>query len=281
MWATLALMSALSSTPAQAGQLQLKNVRVTYGILGQERKETTYLPGDLVVLAFDIEGLKVAPDGRVQYSTSMELTGKDPMTGKVKSLFKQDPQDLTTVNTLGGSRLPSFALAEIGTDTAPGKYTMTVIVTDVAAKKKAEPLVREFEVKATQFAIVRPGFTYNDMNERGRGAPQIAPPVAVPGQNLLLNFAVIGFDLKGQQQAPNVSVTMEVQDENGKAVLEKPFTGEAQNIDAEFKKLRFIPFQFPMQLNRGGTFKIVLTATDQHTGKKAPLTLDLKVLDVK
>jgi hypothetical protein len=272
-------MSALSSTPAQGGQLEVKNVRVTYGILGQERKDTTYLPGDLVVLAFDMEGLQVGPDGRVQYSTSMELVGKDPMTGKPKTHFKQDPQELTTVNSLGGSRLPSFALAEIGTDTAPGEYTMTVVVTDVAAKKSVE-LKRKFDVKPTQFGIVRPGFTYIDMNERSRGAPQIAPPVAVPGQNLLLNFAVVGFELKGQMQAPNVSVQMEVQDEKGEAVLKKPFSGKAENIEDEYKKLRYIPFQFPMQLNRSGKFKIVLKATDTHTGKSATQTLDLKVIEV-
>src|SRR5215469_8307877 len=74
MWTTLALMSALNWTPAQAGKLELKNDRVTYGILGQERKDTAYLPGDLVVLAFDIEGLTVKDDGQVKYSMSMELT---------------------------------------------------------------------------------------------------------------------------------------------------------------------------------------------------------------
>src|SRR6476659_4949110 len=128
MWTTLALMSAMNWTPAQAGQLELKNVRVTYGILGQERKDTTYLPGDLVVLAFDIEGLKVADDGQVKYSMSMEL-----LDSKGKSLFKKDPQDTIAVNTLGKARLPAFALTEVGTDTAPGKYTMNVVVTDVAA----------------------------------------------------------------------------------------------------------------------------------------------------
>ncbi len=131
MWASLALMSALNWTPAQAGQLELKNVRVTYGILGQERKDTNYLPGDMVVLAFDIEGLKVAADGKVQYSMSMELIDKAG-----KSVFKKDPQEMLTVNTLGGGRLPSFALTEIGTDTAPGTYTMNVVVNDLAAKDR-------------------------------------------------------------------------------------------------------------------------------------------------
>ncbi len=62
---------------------------------------------------------------------------------------------------------------------------------------------------------------------------------------------------------------MEIKDETGQAVLDKPFTGVGTNIDEEFKKLHVIPFQFPMQINRGGKFRIVLTATDKHTKKTA------------
>jgi len=276
MWTTLALMSAMNWTPAQAGQLELKNVRVTYGILGQERKDTTYLPGDLVVLAFDIEGLKVADDGQVKYSMSMEL-----LDSKGKSLFKKDPQDTIAVNTLGKARLPAFALTEVGTDTAPGKYTMNVVVTDVAAKPKASvELKRDFEVKAAQFGIVRPGFMYIGSNDKQIGGAQIAPPVGVPGQSLLFNFAVVGFDLKGDKMQPNVSVKMEVKDESGEAVLKTPFKGVAKEIDEEAKKLRVIPFQLPMQLNRSGKFKVVVTATDEHTGKSTSQTLELKVVEV-
>ena len=282
MWTTLALLSALNGTPAQAGQLELKNVRYTYGILGQERKETPYLPGDVVVVAFDIVGLKVGPDGQVHYSMSTELTGKekDPGTGKPKILFRKDPQNLVTVNTLGGTRLPSIAYTEIGTKTDAGEYTMTVVVTDVAAKASVK-LERKFEVKPTQFGIVRPGFTYIDMNERGAGGTQIAPPVAVPGQSLQLNFAVVGFTLdKTEKMLPKVSVKMEILDESGKPVLEKPFTGVAVNLEKEFKDLGVCPFQFPMQINRSGKFKIMLTAKDEHTGKSATQTLDLKVIEV-
>lgn len=274
MWATLALLSAMNGLPAQAGQLELKNVRVTHGILGQERKDSVFLPGDMYVLAFDIDGLKVTNDGRVQYSMSMELTNAK---GEVQ--FKKDPNEMVTVNTLGGSRLPSFALTEIGVDTKPGEYQMKVVVKDGAAGTSVE-LKRKFDVKPTQFGIVRPGFTYNPLSDRQVGAPQVSPPLAVPGQNLLLNFAVVGFELKGDKQDPNVEVKMEIADDSGKAVVEKPFSGSATNVDEEFKKLRVIPFQFPMQINRSGKFKITLTATDKHTNKTATQTLDLKVVEV-
>jgi hypothetical protein len=277
MWTTLALMSALSWTPAQAGQLQLKNARVTYGILGQERKDTNYLPGDMVVLAFDIEGLKVESDGRVQYSIGMKLYDHKAK----KMVYERAPQPMTVVNTLGGSRLPSFALTNIGTDTEPGKYTMTVMVNDVAGKTSKE-LKQDFEVKKPDFGIVRPGFVYNKMNEEQAGPPTtIAPPLAVPGQNLVLNFTVVGYRLAGDKNQPKVEVKMEVMDETGKdPVLKKPFTGKAEEIIDEAKQLKVIPFEVPIQVNRSGKFKVVLTATDKLANKTVTLTLDLKVVEL-
>lgn len=266
----------MSLTPAQAGQLELKNVRITYGVLGQERKDTTFLPGDMVVLAFDIEGLQATEDGQVKYSMSMELTDS-----KGKSQFKRDPSDTLAVNTLGRSRLPAFALTEIGTDTAPGEYTMNVVVTDVASRAKPKvELHRKFEVKAARFGIVRPHFMYIGMNGNQINGTQVAPPVGVPGQSLLLNFAVVNFDLKGDKMQPNVLVSMVVKDESGQPVWKKPFSGEAKQIAEDAKKVKVIPFQFPMQLNRSGKFTIEITAKDGHTGKSDTQSLELKVVEV-
>jgi hypothetical protein len=277
MWTTLALMSALNWAPAQTEQLETKNVRFTYGMLGQERKDSSYLPGDMVVLAFDVEGLKVASDGQVRYSLGLTLTNKK---GEVK--FGRDPQEMVTVNTLGGSRLPVFARGEIGHDTPPGEYTMTVIVTDMATKeKKSVKLTRPFEVKRTQLGIIRTGFVYNDMSEAGGGRPQLAPPLAVPGQNLVLHFAAVGFELKGDKQQPNLAVKMEVKDDKGNSIL-KPFMGTVSDISESEKKLHFAPLYFPIQLNRSGKYKIVLTLTDKNANDKtATQTLDLKVVELK
>ena len=90
MWATLAIASALSLAPAQAGKLEIKNDRITYGILGQERKETKLLAGDVFIVTFDIEGLQVKDDGRVRYSMGMELLNNK--TGKAE--FTKEPQEL-------------------------------------------------------------------------------------------------------------------------------------------------------------------------------------------
>lgn len=278
MWTTLALMSALSYTPAQSGGLELKNPRFTYGLLGQERKDSNFLPGDMVVLSFDIEGLKVKPDGNVNYSMALKLFNHK----KNKYVFERDPTTWTSVNSLGGSRLPAFVMHAIHPDTEPGDYTMRVDVKDIQGNT-TQKLERKFTLKPLTFAIVNPGFVYLFMDENQAGAaPKYAPPVAVPGQNLMLHFSTVGFAEAGEKNQPKVSVKAEIQDESGKAVLDKPITGKVTEYPEEFRKLKFLPFQVPIQVNRSGKYKVVLTATDEVSGKTTTFTpLDLTVLDVK
>jgi hypothetical protein len=266
MWATLALTTALSLAPAQTGQLELKNVRPTYGILGQERKDTQLVPGDAFVLAYDIENLQVKEDGRVLYSMGMKLTKK----GKPKPEFEQAPEEKETNNTLGGSRLPSFAYVVIGTDTAPGEYTLEVTVVDRTARK-SETLSRTFEVIEPKLGIVRLQLT----TENGRPAA----PLGSPGETRVLNFELVGFALEPKKQQPNITVEMTILDEAGKPVHSKPYTGTTTEVTDEFKK--HIPQQFILHLNRSGKFKLVLKATDTVGKKSVEQSLDLTVNDIK
>src|SRR5206468_504491 len=100
-------------------------------------------------VAFDADGLKVSDEGQVLYRMGMELTNR-----KGERVYGSDPQDLETVNTLGGTRLPCFAQAVIGTQTPPGEYTMKVTLTDRAAKT-TQTLTRKFEVLKPQLGFVR------------------------------------------------------------------------------------------------------------------------------
>jgi hypothetical protein len=274
MWATLALMAALGSAPAQnpAQELRLDNVRETYGILGQKRPDNKLLPGDVYVVAFDIMNLQVKDDGKVQYSMGMELLDKDK-----KTQYKKEPNELEAVNSLGGSRIPSFALSVIGTDTPPGKYTMIVTVKDHAANKSKQ-LTRDFEVLKTQFGFIRVGLTYD-------GGTVPAPPVAVPGQTYWVNFNLVGFELSKDKdpakQHPDVSVEMRIIDmDTGKPTVAKPSTGRVTELNPEVKNvLLFLPF--PINLNRAGKFKIELKATDNLAKKTVEQTLEFTVTEVK
>jgi hypothetical protein len=269
MWAPLALASALSLAPGQAGDLKLVKPRATYGILGQDRPDAKLLPGDILYVSFDIDGLKVKDDGKISYSMAMELINK---TTK-KNVFTKDPQDLEGINTLGGSRVPAFALTEIGLDTPPGDYTLKVIVEDRANEKKKASFTYDFEVLKPAFGFARVGLMYDT------GAP--APPVAVAGQTLIITFALVGFELKTPKDAkdpkikqPNIDYELSIL-EGARPTLPKPFSFSATEAEEKFKRL--LPTQFIAQLNRSGTFKVKIKATDKIAGKSVETTLDLVV----
>ena len=74
MWTTVvAAVAALSAPAAEPGTLTLSNVRATYGILGPVRADSRVLPGDSYVVSFDIEGVRVGPDGKVSYTIATEV----------------------------------------------------------------------------------------------------------------------------------------------------------------------------------------------------------------
>jgi len=260
MWAALALVSVLEAAPA--ADLALKNQRMTYGVLGQERKNKQIVPGDVVVVAFDIEGLTVKDDGRVLYSMGMELLKE----GKAKPEFKRDPQDMEAVNNLGGNALPAYALTMIGTDTKEGKYTLRVTIRDRSSKKE-EVLNQSFEVVKPQLGFVQVRLTYSG------GDP--SPPVGVPGQKLFLHCVLTGFALKAGQ--PNVTFEMQIYDDAGKATVKTPFKGDI-TTEVKGSLMQFLPI--PIDLNRAGKYKVTIKAVDNLGGKKATVehSLDLTVL---
>ena len=270
MWATLALATALNLAPSQSSTLQLTNARPTYGVLGQERKDSKVLPGDIFFVSFDIDGLKVGDDGQVNYSMGMELTNREG-----KSQYKQEPQEMRAFNALGGNRVPAFAHVIIGTDTPAGEYNLKVTVKD-SATGKSDSLARKFEVVTGKFGFVDVGLTYFLGN--ANLPPPPAPPLAVPGQTLILNFAVTGFDLdKARKDQPNIETSLRIVDEAGKPTLAKPYSGEAKEVGPDSKKV--IPLQFLLQVNRPGKFKLELKATDRIGGKSAEQVLDLTVIE--
>ncbi len=276
MWAALAVSAVFAAAPADAGQLQIKNDRFTYGILGQDRPDEKVIPGDTLIVAFDIDGLQVKDDGKVRYSTAMELLNKDG-----KSEFSEKPVERESINALGGSRLPCWSRVSIGTETPPGQYTVKISVADISVKGgKPVSIERKFEVVPPRFGIILTALA----SDKPPTSPPPAPPVAVPGQQLLVFFTVVGFETKSgktkDRLAAGVHVEMSILDESGKPTLSKPYTGDVTELTEEFKA--FLPFQFPLPLNRAGKFKIKFTATDS-LGKKPAVTqeLDLNVLDVK
>lgn len=262
MWATLALATVIPMTPAQTG-LSLKNVRPVYYLYGQKRADATVLPGDLFMVAYDIAGLQSRADGRIQYSIGLELSN-----AKGESVFRQEPKDTEANNSLGGNTKPAFAYLEIGTDTPPGEYTMKLTVTDQMAKK-TESLSTKFTVSEKKFGFVQNSITLPGLIP--------TPPIAVPGQEYWVNFALVGFGLGGDKQQPDITVEMQIIDRStGQPTLPNPLKGGGKQVEEQFKKLW--PFQFILQLNRPGRFTIQMKATDNVSKQTAVQSLDFEVV---
>jgi hypothetical protein len=237
---------------------------------GATRPGNKYLPGDVFFLSYDIENLAVDKTGKVSYRMTMEVLDKNG-----KPQFKTDPEKTEIISSLGGARLPAFAVAPVGTDAPPGEYTVKVNVEDVATKKKIE-MVKKFEVTARDFGIVRPNASIDF--EAKTPAPTIA---AVPGQAVWFHFGIVGFKRDEKTRQPNIALEWRVLDENGKPTLDRPIPGEINEKSKIDESWSLVPNSFLLTLNRPGKFTVEVKAIDKLTDKTAMLKFPITVVDVK
>jgi len=125
----LALTLAAVSVGQEPAGLQLTNVRMTVGELGPTRKESKMLPGDVLFISYDIDGLTIETDGTAKYTMAMEVADA---AGKL--IFKQDPRELIDFIPLRGNKLPARAFITIGIDQPAGMYSCKINVTDPKTK---------------------------------------------------------------------------------------------------------------------------------------------------
>jgi len=186
MLTTVALLAALTMPIGHADGLTVSNVRQTYYLLGPTRTDDKVIPGDSYHIAFDIDGLKAAPDGKVQYAMGLQVINS---AGKVE--FGSDPSPKEVYNALGGSTVPAYANVDIGLNQPPGKYTLKVTVADPKTNAK-EVLTRTFEVLPKEFGLVRLSTTAD-----GQNVP--CGPFGIPGQSLYIHFFAVGFGQRSNQ----------------------------------------------------------------------------------
>ncbi|MGL6096111.1 MAG: hypothetical protein ACRC7O_09985 [Fimbriiglobus sp.] len=276
MWTPLAIAAALSLVSDQPpAALTLSNVRNTFGELGGTRPDGKLVPGDVLFVGFDIEGVTVEPDGKVAYTMALDVTDTAG-----KSVFKQEAAEKTDFVPLGGTKLPARAFITVGIDQPPGVYTLKVVVTDKPSQA-TKALEKKFEVGPRDFGVVA---VYASIDDRG-ATP--APTTGVIGQSIYVQFGVVGFDRAlpkakpkdpkaAVSKQPDVMVEMIVLDEAGKPTLAKPSTfhlvGGVDEKDPGFT-LRFL-----LPLTRLGKYTIRLKATDNLAGKSATFDLPVAVV---
>ena len=263
MWTTLALV-ALAAAPAQAGELTLTRVRSTHGVLGPARAEDKLLPGDSLVVCFDIGGMVADDRGRVAYSMGLEVTDG---TGKV--LFTQGPADMEATASLGGDRVPAFARVDVGLSQPPGEHTLKVTVLDRATGRKGT-LTRKATVLPKGFGLVRLALTAD-------AEGNIPLPALGSGGTAFVHFGAVGFGRDKDSKQPRLRFAVRVLDDKGKPTAEKERASEvSKGVPADFLA---VPMSFPLTLNRPGKFTVEVTATDATSNQRAKLSFPIKVID--
>src|SRR5262245_12669859 len=136
--------------PGAAAALEIQNVRPAYGVLGATRLDNKFLPGDVLMIHFDIEGLKVNDKtGTVRYYSELEF-----FDSKKKRISQQKNEIQELQPDLGGTRIPSDLNAIMGKDQPPGKYTLKWTIHDVYGKTSAS---REyaFELLPVGYGVIQ------------------------------------------------------------------------------------------------------------------------------
>jgi hypothetical protein len=275
MLTPLAVAAAVTLAPAQPGSLQLTNVRFTQGELGPARKDARVLPGDVVFIGYDIDGLTIDPDGKTRYTMGMEVTDA---TGKL--IFRQDPRELADVVPLRGGKMPARAFITVGLDQPAGAYNCKITVTDLKGpgdKPEAKPkssLAVKFEVGKPEFGIVQV-YTSHDA-----GGALVAPTTGVVGQSIYVIHGVASFARDPKTKQPDVLVEYQILDEKGQPTLAKPIAHvqDAKSERPVDEKDGAFKLDFPLFLNRPGKFTVRITATDRVSNKKATAELPITAL---
>ena len=201
-----AFLTVLALQPAaQEAKLELGSPRMTYGYLGAARPKSGVLPGDVAHFTFEIKNLKLNNMGKASYSIAIEIRDAN---GKL--LFEQRPYNSVTRNFFGGTSLPCSASVEIPRDAKAGAVDWKVTVQDRTTKQTAE-LTGKGLILPADFGIVRVGL-FADAETR---VPMSA--VGVVGDSAYLQLSAVGFERDKTKKQPNVSISLRILDENGKA----------------------------------------------------------------
>ena len=177
---------------------------------------------------------------------------------------------MTASVTFGGNRIPAFTELRLGTEQEAGDYTVKVDVTDLATKK-TDSIKKVVKVLPKDFGLIRLALTSDQDGF-------LPVPAIGPGQSLWVHFGVVGFSRAKDSSQPNVALTVQILDENGKPTLTE---GLKNAIDKGVPNdLPGLPIHFLLSPNRAGKFTVSITANDQISGKTAKLAVPLTVVSV-
>jgi hypothetical protein len=266
---TMALLAAMSFTPAQGG-FDVSNVRLTFGgEFGPTRPDNRYLPGDLFYMAFNMDGLKSDSQGKVTYVMGMVVTED----ASQKVIFESKPAEQPVILPLGAKRLPGRAFMLVGLD-LKGNYTCRVTVADKTTGV-TKMIEKKFVVLDPMFAIVGFNTTFD------KDGSVAAPMSGYVGQSVWLQFVTVGFARDPKTKQPNNQVEMRVFDvASGQQTTAEPLVWEIKmGVKEEHAG---IDWQLPLPMNQPGRYRVQLVATDRLAPNSPPykITFDVEVKEL-
>ena len=266
---TLAVFAALTLAADPPGDLKLSNVRATHGLLGPKRTEKQVLPGDRVFVCFDIDGITVNADGKVQYSIATDVTD-----AKGKSIYKQEPRDLEVPLSLGGNSVPGYSQIDCGLEQPAGKYTLKLTVVRSLRRQEDGDVHARFRDRRAA-ASVWCGFC-DDARPRG------ALPVERRGQSAKHAYGCNSASSASSATRLANSQTSPSNCKSSTTTTSRSASRRPARISKDVPdNVTMLPIQFLLSLNRAGKFSLVVTATDQLSRKTTKTTLPLTVLEAK
>jgi hypothetical protein len=272
MLTALAMAAVLGGTPAQPGELKLTNVRTTAGELGPTREVSKLLPGDILFIAFDVEGLTIDAEGVAQYSMLMEVTNAAGARVLPPPGEKLEPRPLSEFVPLRGNKIPARAYVTAGLDQPAGNYNCRIVVTDLKSKA-AGTLNMKFEIAKKDFGIVA---VYTSHDPKGELS---SPAAGTVGQTVYIWFSIATFDRDPKTKQPDVELEFQLYDDKGAATLPTPrkhiqdakSPNQVRDGDGAFS------LNFPLFMNRPGKFTVEIKATDRVSKKTATYKLPVTV----
>lgn len=254
----------LGAFPSLAPALEIKNIRPCYAPFGATRYDLNLLPGDVLFITYDLDGLLTDPKtGKTNYETILELID-DPAQKEPKVLYKK-PTTNEVVPQLGTGRMPGDLHVIMGAGQAPGKYAVRLTVHDKLAKQ-----ARAFTYP---FTVIPQGFGFVGVS---------APAIGFPGQHYVTGFGLVNLALDGKKN-PNCEISIRILDDKGKAVASTVQILLPRDMPegTDLNQANFVPLQYPIYLNRPGRFTVEIEAVDKYGGnKKKELKYPVTVLDV-
>ncbi|GEM_PF-6326460 len=255
-----AILVCLLAAPLLAQDLKIENLRLMESEQGLPKKEATVVPGENLVLVFDVKGLK--RDGiSMTFTLSFDLV--DPAGG---AAAHWESEEARVVDLFSGSTQPGSVRYSFPAEAMRGAYTAKVTVEDAATRGIATASV-PVTVAEPRLSVVNAGLSADAAGQTPRGRVLAEREVAYVG------FFIAG--LKTDEGKARFQQDLVILDEAGSVVGWEP-----NAVDTELvMHAPVAAVQNRLALTRVGRYQVKVVVRDMNAdGAKVEHVFPIEVV---